>query len=426
MPPPQPKTVAPAACASKLATAAAIACGLVALAAAPGVAAAPKSGAHCGKLERGTSAGERLVGTRGDDLLRARGGRDRLSGLGSADCLRGGGGADTIKGGPGEDGIDGGSGPDRINSRDGLRDIVHCGGGRDRIKADALDLTRGCEQVLGVSQPAPTGPCALDPATLAAPGCTVIKSDIGATGNGASLWGNVECATSTRAQLQGSGGDTHPTAAGTSQGNAAFWQLDVVDGDNFSGERCELGRNEWRYGSRGGNGTFALYEEGQRRITFASYRFPSSFPFTTSNWQTILQMKQAQPSNNGGGSPILEVQLRDGRLSLESDTGSYWSTPVTAGVWERIALDVNYSQDPSRGSVTMYVDANGDGDAADPGEASPTIHAATLKTEIAGSLTGISPGASIPSHLRVGLYHDPAIACPSACAVEVDNVQVVG
>jgi hypothetical protein len=272
---------------------------------------------------------------------------------------------------------------------------------------------------------APSGGCQPSLSQLVAPGCTVLKSDIGATSNGASLWGNVECATSTRAQLQGSGGDTHPTAAGTSQGNAAFWGLSVVDGDDFAGERCELGRNEWRYGTSSTSGTFMLYPEGAHRITFASYRFPGSFPFMTSNWQTILQMKQAQPSNNGGGSPILEVQLRSGRLYLESATDSYWSTPVTAGVWERIALDVNYSQDPSRGSVTMYVDANGDGDAADAGEASPTIHTATLKPEIAGSLNGIAPGASIPSHLRVGLYHDPSIPCPSGCAVDVDNVQVV-
>ena len=40
---------------------------------------------------------------------------------------------------------------------------------------------------------------------------------------------------------------------------------------------------------------------------------------------------------------------------------------------------------------------------------------------------GIAPGKSIPSHLRVGIYHDPAIALPtpSTCAVDVDNVQIV-
>jgi hypothetical protein len=407
-------------------SAAAIVCGVIAFGSAPGAAAAPKSGANCGKLERGTRAGERLVGTRGDDLLRGRGGRDRLSGLGSSDCLRGGGGGDTIRGGPGEDGIDAGSGPDQINTRDGLGDVVHCGGGHDRVKADALDVTRGCERVLGQAEQAPTGSCSLDLGTFAAAGCRELSSDTSTSGNAASLWGNVECATPTRAQLVGTGGDPHLTALGASQANDAFRRLTVIDGDDFSGERCELGRNEWRYGARGGNGTFALYDEGQRRITFASYRFESSFPLSTSNWQTVLQMKQAQPSNNGGDSPILEVQERGGRLYLESASGSYWSTPVSAGVWERIALDVTYSQDPSRGSVTMYIDSNGDGDVADPGEASPTVHAATMKPEVTGSLTTLSAGNSIPSHLRIGIYHDPAIPCPSGCAVDVDNVQVVG
>jgi Polysaccharide lyase len=274
-----------------------------------------------------------------------------------------------------------------------------------------------------VAQP-PT--CQPAPAQLVAPGCPVLKSDIGATSNAASLWGNVECATSTRAQLLGSGGDPHQTASGAPQGNAAFWELNLVDGDDFYGERCELGRNEWRNGYNSGtSGTFMVYPEGAHRITFASYRFPSSFPFTTSNWQTILQMKQAQPSNNGGGSPIIEIQLRNGRLWLESPTTDYWSTPVSQGVWERIALDVRYSQDPNVGTITMYIDLNGDGDAADPGEQSPVIHTATLKTETSGPLTYLQPGDSIPSHLRMGLYHDPTIGCSPGCAVDVDNVQVV-
>ena len=273
-----------------------------------------------------------------------------------------------------------------------------------------VSVTSGCQPAL---------------AQLVAPGCTVLKSDVGASSSASSLWGQVECASATRAQLVGSGGDTHPTATGSAQANSAFWELTVYDGDDWAGERCELGRNEWRNGTSSSTGTFMLYPEGSHRITFASYRFGGAFPFTTSSWQTILQMKQTQPSNAGGGSPRLEVQLRGGRLYLESDLGSYWSTPVTEGVWGRIALDVRYSRDPSVGSVTMYVDANGDGDAADAGEASPTIHAATLKQEVSGTLSGIAPGASIPAHLRVGLYHNTTIACPSGCPVDVDNVQVV-
>ncbi len=53
---------------------------------------------------------------------------------------------------------------------------------------------------------------------------------------------------------------------------------------------------------------------------------------------------------------------------------------------------------------------------------------ATLKRETTGGTDdGIAPGESIPSHLRVGIYHNPAIACPppSGCSTQVDNVQVV-
>jgi hypothetical protein len=82
--------------------------------------------------------------------------------------------------------------------------------------------------------------------------------------------------------------------------------------------------------------------------------------------------------------------------------------------------------------VRLYLDRNGDGDSRDAGERSPKFTTHTLKYETADpdgqDDDALSPGDSIPSHLRIGLYHDPAIACPapSGCSVEVDNVQVVG
>jgi hypothetical protein len=35
-----------------------------------------------------------------------------------------------------------------VNSRDGRRDAVRCQAGADRVRADALDVLFGCEQVL--------------------------------------------------------------------------------------------------------------------------------------------------------------------------------------------------------------------------------------------------------------------------------------
>jgi hypothetical protein len=75
-----------------------------------------------------------------------------------------------------------------------------------------------------------------------------------------------------------------------------------------------------------------------------------------------------------------------------------------------------------------YVDKNGDGNARDAGERSPTTQTYTLKTEIPDtSLDGILAGQAIPSHLRIGLYHNPLITCPRplGCQVDIDNVQVV-
>jgi len=241
------------------------------------------------------------------------------------------------------------------------------------------------------------------------------------------MWGNVECATASREQWFASGGDQHPTATGEPQPDDAFRQLTVFDGDNYSGERCELGRNEHRNGEQGGTGTFALYREGQRRITFASMRIPSSLPTSGPDWQTVLQMKQAQPAANGGGSPMLEVQLRDDSFILEAGAASFWSTPAVRGAWVRIALDVNYSADPGSGSAQMFIDANGDGDATDPDEQSPVFNGATLKSEIAGGspADGIAVDESILSHLRTGVYHNPSIPCPTGCSLEIDNVQVV-
>ena len=43
------------------------------------------------------------------------------------------------------DSIDTGPGDDVVQSRDGRRDRVRCGDGRDTIDADPLDLLSGCE-----------------------------------------------------------------------------------------------------------------------------------------------------------------------------------------------------------------------------------------------------------------------------------------
>jgi polysaccharide lyase-like protein len=269
------------------------------------------------------------------------------------------------------------------------------------------------------SSPGPST-CTPDPSSLTATGCQVVFEDTG-SGSASSVWGSIDCATASRVQTL-SGGDPSLTASATPQASGSFRQMSVFDGDDFWGERCELGLNDHR------RGPTAVYREGQRRLTFFSERLPDSYPLNMTSWQSVMQMKQAQPSAAGGGAPMLELNARGGQWLLVNEWSSLWSVPAQKGVWTRFAFDVRYSQDPAVGSVQVYVDLNGDGDTLDAQEQSPTFHVATLRRETDGgsSTDGIAPGQSIPSHLRMGTYHDPAIPCPNGCSIDVDNVQVVG
>jgi hypothetical protein len=289
-----------------------------------------------------------------------------------------------------------------------------------------------------VSLPASDGskPCHPDLARLRAPGCTLIASDTARAANPEPRWGRIYCASDRRQRRVRGGGDRHRTATGSRQGDRSYRRMRVLDGDNVWGERCELGNNERRFGENGAPGTFSLFSSGERRLTFASLRLPRRFPLQTHNWQTVLQMKQTQPAANGGGTPVVGLRAIRGRWRLSqsassgpsSGTHHIWSTRARKRRWTRFAFDITYSNDPLLGSMKVYVDKNGDGDARDAGERSPTTQTYTLKTEIPSTTPdGIPAGQAIPSHLRIGLYHDAPITCrrPRGCQVHVDNVQVV-
>jgi hypothetical protein len=96
---------------------------------------------------RGTANADRLVGGRGQDLILARAGRDRLEGGPGNDRLYGEQGNDRLNGGPGVDRLFGGAGSDVLVVRDGTRDLVDCGPGKDQAIADALDSLARCEVV---------------------------------------------------------------------------------------------------------------------------------------------------------------------------------------------------------------------------------------------------------------------------------------
>ncbi len=96
----------------------------------------------------GDSGRDRASGGSGNDRVSGGSGRDRVSGNSGGDILSGGPSGDRISGGSGRDRIAGNSGNDRIGARDGRRDRVNCGSGRDFVRADSFDaIRRNCERV---------------------------------------------------------------------------------------------------------------------------------------------------------------------------------------------------------------------------------------------------------------------------------------
>jgi hypothetical protein len=250
--------------------------------------------------------------------------------------------------------------------------------------------------------------------------CTQLASDTASNPDPNPFWGKVDCQTGTRHQRITSGGDPHSTGSGAAQGNSDFRRMTVYDGDEVYGERCELGNNNV-------SGPTVFYHEGQRRVTYVSIRMPNSSDINDSRWRNVFQMKQVQPYYNPNPASIFEMQVRDGRWFVGSNWTGVWDAPAQQNTWTRFAFDMTYSQDPSKGSVKIYADLNGDGDANDAEEQSPLIHMATLRAETAGGPDNPdfpSAGQSIPSHMRAGIYQDESYSCPSGCSVDLDNVQV--
>lgn len=72
------------------------------------------------------------------------GGGDMLHGGSDTDAIDGGGGADSILGGLGRDQITAGGGGDTIDVKDGERDSVNCGSGKDKVRKDRRDKLKKC------------------------------------------------------------------------------------------------------------------------------------------------------------------------------------------------------------------------------------------------------------------------------------------
>jgi Ca2+-binding RTX toxin-like protein len=85
-------------------------------------------------------------------VLTASEGPDTIQSGAGSDVIYGGRGADAIDPGAGSDDVSAGEGNDSVSVRDGVADIVDCGGGADTATADRVDVLSNCENV---SVPAP-------------------------------------------------------------------------------------------------------------------------------------------------------------------------------------------------------------------------------------------------------------------------------
>ena len=98
---------------------------------------------------KGAGGNDRLIGGAGADTLVGGAGADTLIGGARADTLLGGSGNDTLAGSNGRDILKGQGGADLLLARDGVRDTVNGGLGRDRARLDrGLDRRLSVERLL--------------------------------------------------------------------------------------------------------------------------------------------------------------------------------------------------------------------------------------------------------------------------------------
>ena len=178
------------------------------------------------------------------------------------------------------------------------------------------------------------------------------------------------------------------------QGEHAY-RIEVRDGDDSYGERCELGQgNPTRDG-------FPVHQEGQERWISYQVRLPDEYPVNTPEWNNIFQLKGA-----GNGGPPVNMAVRDGRfLLLNSPENSstccereLWSGSATRNRWVKFTLHVKFSPDPNVGYVELYGDLDGSGQKL----LMSKKNTYTMKRD--------ASGRTVPSHSRIGLYRNPTIS----------------
>ena len=205
-------------------------------------------------------------------------------------------------------------------------------------------------------EPPPVG-LSVDRATMKPVGGTVLRQDDGSAADPRpGLWGTIEAAMPGR-HVQVTGADPYRT-------------LTVLDGDESFGNnaRAQLGRNERTAGENTGsstNGTFALFNEGEHKLTFVSMRFPAGKITDEPGQLADDHQHEANPSlRRQWLAPwhCIQVDLFSGKLVFQMAWTTLWETPAPVfDKWIRFAFDVTYTKDPSKGRIQFFVDRDGIG-----------------------------------------------------------------
>jgi len=244
----------------------------------------------------------------------------------------------------------------------------------------------------------------------------------GLVGGATQTWGTI------------SGGESYPQIDGR-PASGYERTLTQVDGAE---ERAELGHNSQASVYRTEpSWTFWRFYEGETNRIGLSLLIPASggIPLNPGTWQIVTQFKQTGASNVSGDTPVLSLHLDNGKFSIWQSTNNRWSNNNSASIYEfpftvatntryRTIWDITFSQDSAIGSVELTIL---DGATA---YYSGRLATYTLKAEVGpppdystttGGGTNQANGESVPSHMRVGAYHNPSVA---AGAIKISNIQI--
>ena len=209
------------------------------------------------------------------------------------------------------------------------------------------------------------------------------------------------------------------------QGERAY-RIEVRDGDDSYGERCEL--------ENGNTSSSRLHEDilfhrGQEvwiafqtylppDFSFAQDGAPVSFP---GDGGLLMQLKQL----GSCGTPALGIVTGRGQYAMRNSGGnscesgsmrSLWSVPMVLGRWVRWLVHARFDTDPESGFTATWYDPDGLGlrpivprlDLGKPVEGN-RIYTHTQKSPT-DHPDPACPASDDCSHARIGIYRDPDVS----------------